>query len=176
MRTTNRVYLLVVLFIATSIWAYQARALGWTDSQIVKTLITINEGEIDAAQIASKNAQNAEVKNFAALMVTEHEANAKETKRLTDQRDLTSQDSTLSASIKSEAKLLNKELKKSDKAQFDRAYVAQQVLMHQKALITLDETLIPNAQDPEFKNHLLKTRQAVMTHLNHAKNLQEKLL
>ncbi|MBC7741570.1 MAG: DUF4142 domain-containing protein, partial [Bdellovibrionaceae bacterium] len=57
----------------------------------------------------------------------------------------------------------------------DNAYVNQQVTMHEKALSTLNDTLIPQASSAELKSHLEKTRGAVSMHLDHAKKMQAQL-
>lgn len=66
-------------------------------------------------------------------------------------------------------------MKKSDKASVDKAYVDQQVMLHQKALNTFDTILIPQAENPALKAHMQKTREAVAGHLAHAKTLQTKI-
>ena len=145
------------------------------DAQLTKVLLTINEGEIDAGKMAEKKAHSAQVKEFAKMMVAEHEMNVKDTKALAKNRNIGMKDSDLSKSLKDEAKTSNKDLKKEAKNHFDRAYMDQQVMMHQKALSTLDTVLIPGAQNSELKTHLQNTRKAVAMHLERAKALQAKI-
>ena len=66
-------------------------------------------------------------------------------------------------------------MKKADKNALAKAYVDQQVMMHEKALDTLDKVLIPQAQNAALKAHLAKTRDAVAGHLTHAKDLQTRI-
>jgi putative membrane protein len=143
-----------------------------TENQIAKVLVTINEGEIDAAKMAMKKAQAADVKNFAKMMMETHKTNESETKKLAHKNKMSMANSDLAKDLNEEAKKLNKDLKKSDKSAFDQAYISEQVTMHEKALKTLDETLIPNAKTPDLVQHLQRTRVAVSEHLNHAKGLQ----
>ncbi|MBC7742312.1 MAG: DUF4142 domain-containing protein [Bdellovibrionaceae bacterium] len=142
------------------------------DARIAKALITINEGEIDAGQTAHRKAQTKEVKDFADMMVTEHKNNIKETRKVAHAAKFSPEKSELSESLKDMAQSSNKDLKKTDKAAFDSAYVNQQVTMHEKALSTLNDTLIPQASSAELKSHLEKTRGAVSMHLDHAKKMQ----
>lgn len=162
--------LCLITFILST-YGITAYAANLTDGEISEILLQINEGEIDTAQIASKKAQNDQVKQFAKNMVDEHKNNIKETKKVIKDKKIKTRESAMSESFEDEAKALNKDLKKSDKAVFDKAYLNQQVMMHEKALRTLNEVLIPNAQDSEFRMHLEKTRDAVATHLEHAKTL-----
>lgn len=145
------------------------------DTQIAKILLTINDGEIDAAKTAKKHAQNQAVKDFANMMKDQHEKNMKETKEVAKKNKINPEDSDTSKALKEEAKAAEKDLKRQDKAAFDRAYIKQQIMMHEKALATLKDTLIPNAQNTEFKAHLEKTSAAVSEHLEHAKSIESKL-
>lgn len=145
------------------------------DTQIAKILMTINEGEIDAGKVAKSNAQSKAVKDFATMMVDQHEKNSLETKELAKRHKINPEDNDTAKMLYEETKNSNRDLKRSGKADFDRAYLKQQITMHEKALSTLDDTLIPSAQNREIKAHLEKTRTAVSQHLQHAKDLQTKL-
>lgn len=146
-----------------------------SDAEIAKVLLTVNDGEIDAAKIELDKGKNKEAKDFAKTMVNAHKENMKETKALAKKLGLDPKDSPLSKSLKEQAKTANKDLKKADRAAFDKAYVVQQIDMHEKALSLLSDTLIPKADNADLKAHLQKTREAVMAHLEHAKTLQSQL-
>lgn len=144
-----------------------------TDAQIAKAMVAINEGEIDAAKLAEKNAVSSDVKNFALMMETEHQRNEQETKELAKKNKFDLKKSDLSKSLEAEAKQTNKGLKKQADATFDQAYVGSQVQMHTKALDLIQNTLLPAAQNQELKEHLNTTSKAVAMHLDHAKALQK---
>jgi putative membrane protein len=145
------------------------------EPQIAKVLLAINDGEIDSAKMAMHRAKNDEVKKFARDMMDQHKANMKDTRALVKNEKIRPQESELCKSVIEDAKTANKQLRSADKASFDKSYVDEQVDMHQKALETLNNTLIPNASDAQFKAHLEKTRDAVNMHLAHAKDLQTRL-
>jgi putative membrane protein len=144
------------------------------DAQIAKIVLTINKGEIEAGKLAMKEGKSKEVKDFAKAMVKEHEKNTKETTALAKKADLSPADSPESEALEKEAKESNADLKKA-KADLDKTYVSQQVMMHEKALNKLDKDLIPGATNAALKAHLEKTRAAVAEHLEHAKSLQAKM-
>jgi putative membrane protein len=144
-----------------------------TDGEIAKVLMTINEGEIDAAQVAVKKAKKQEVREFAEEMISNHRDNKKETKNMAKATD---RDATaLSKSVKEDAKTINKQLKKESRDSFDMAYVQAQIDMHQKALDILDANLIPSAKSDSMRTHLQKTREAVAKHLGEAQELKTKI-
>ena len=68
-----------------------------------------------------------------------------------------------------------KRLKALKGADFDRAYVDNEVTYHQTVLDALDKTLIPSANNDELKALLVKVRPAFVAHLDHAKHLQSTL-
>ena len=63
-------------------------------------------------------------------------------------------------------------LKTLSGAAFDRAYVDHEVAYHQQVIDALDKTLVPSAQNAEFKALLVKVRPAFVAHLDHAKHVQ----
>lgn len=145
------------------------------DTQIVKILMKIDDGEIEMGKLAVKLAQNQEVKDFAKMMVDQHETNMKATKEFAKTNRIKPEDSRAAEVLDDEAERAEKDLKRQDKSMFDRAYIKNQVAMHEKALATLRYTLIPSAQHSDFKAHLEKVASHVAEHLDHAKALQTKL-
>ncbi len=145
------------------------------DSQIAKIVMTIDDSEIDAGKLARKHAQSQEVKDFAQMMVDRHETNMKATKEFAKKNKIKPEDNDTAKALKEEAKLAEKDLKRQDKTAFDRAYMKNQISMHEKALATLKDSLIPSAQNSDFKAHLEKVASHVAEHLAHAKTIETKL-
>ncbi len=145
------------------------------DTQIAKILMTIDDSEIDAGKLAGKHAQSQEVKDFAKMMVDRHQTNMKATKEFAKKNKIKPEDSDTAKALKEEAKLAEKDLKRQEKGAFDRAYIKNQIAMHEKALATLKDSLIPSAQNSDFKTHLEKVATHVAEHLAHAKSIDTKL-
>lgn len=166
--------LIAITFVfSTSVFAQTA---GLSDGEIANVLSTINEGEVDAAKMAKDKASNPEVKAFAKMMLDEHKKNEKDTEKLVKKIKSDKKDSDIAKALKADAKTANEALGRVTKEQFDKAYIQQQISMHEKALDKLSNMLIPGAQNPELKSHLEKTRGAVQSHLEHAKSLNSKLM
>lgn len=162
-----------IIFVAAVTLSSQAFALN--DGEIVKVVLTANEGEKDMAEVAVKKAQNQAVKEFANMMVQEHKGNTTELKALAKQEKINDKKSDLSKSLEKDADTWMKDMKKADKAAFDKTYIDAQVAAHQKVLSTLDETLIPQATNAALKEKLQKTRETVAKHLAHAQEIQTKI-
>jgi putative membrane protein len=58
---------------------------------------------------------------------------------------------------------------------FDRQYINSQVDIHQWLLNTLDNTLIPSANNRQLRDFLKTQRTAVATHLDRARQIQNNL-
>jgi len=146
-----------------------------TDAQIVEITHTANTGEIEQAKLAQTKAKDARVKKFAAMMVKDHsEADAKGMK-LAKKASLTPTASPTSESLASDAQSNTTALKSQVGTDFDKAYVDVQVKEHQAVLDTIDQKLVPSAQNADLKAYLADVRTAVATHLEHAKDLQSAL-
>jgi putative membrane protein len=145
-----------------------------SDGQIAKVLVTLNESEVDLAKDAKSKTKNKDVKEFANMMITQHTGNEKDTKYLAKKDSISLADSDVIKDLKNDCKDSKKQL--SEASAFDKVYVSQQVTMHQKALDLIDSNLLPNVKNADLRAHLEKTREAVATHLDHAKVLQQKLL
>ena len=167
------IYFLAAAFLTITVHANTADT-KLNDAQIRNVLITIDEGEVTSSELAAQRTQNPDVKNLANMMVSTHKENIKETKRITKDNKIKSKESKLSKDLKKEAWQANHDLKKTEATAFDKTYVDQQVMMHSKALTTLNEVLIPNAKDSAFKAHLERTRDTVQAHLEHAQAVQAK--
>jgi putative membrane protein len=142
-----------------------------TDGQVAKVLLTINEGEIEAAKAAETKSRNDDVRNFAAKMTAEHKENSMTGQKLAEDNKLELDDSSLSKSLKAEAKAQNQKTENAGAA-FDKSYIAGQVKMHEKALHIIDRMLLPNAKNGDLHSLLQATRIGVAEHLQQAKKLQ----
>ena len=152
-----------------------AQDSGLSDGEIANVLLAVNESEIDAAKLADGKAQNANVRSFAKMLVSEHKENMKTTKRVAKEIGVSAKDSNISKMFEEEGELVYKELKRAEKGSFDHVFLDQQIVMHDKILSTLNNTLIPGAQDLKLKAQLERSRDSVAAHLAQARSLRSSL-
>jgi putative membrane protein len=145
------------------------------DAQIAGIVVAANTVDIDAGHLAQKMAGNAEVKAFAKQMVTDHTGVNKQATALVKKLKVTPTDSELSKSLKQGGSDNLAKLKGLKGKEFDKAYVAHEVVYHQAVIDAMDKTLIPSAKNAELKETLVKTRPAFVAHLEHAKKLEASL-
>jgi putative membrane protein len=163
------------LIAALLLCATPAAAQGITDPQIAAVVVTANQVDIDAGQLAAARATNPEVKKFGQQMVTDHKGVNKSAVDLATKLKVTPQDNDTSRALKSGGEKNVANLKTLKGAAFDKAYVDHEVAYHTQVIEALDKTLIPGAQNSELKALLVKVRPAFVAHLEHAKQIQSSL-
>jgi len=163
----------IALAVAASFFALSAFAQGGpTDPQIAGIVVTANKIDVDAGKLAKSHTKNKEVAQFAQQMITDHTAVNKQAGALAKKLKVKPEDSDTSKSLKAGAAENVKNLKGLKGAAFDKAYVDHEVAYHQAVLDAIDKVLIPNAQNAELKDLIVKVRPAIAAHLDHAKMVQ----
>ena len=152
-----------------------ASAQSINDAQIASIVVTANQVDIDAGNVAKTRSTNKEVAAFAELMVTDHTGVNKAATDLASRLKVTPEDNPTSQSLKAGGDKNVAKLKTLEGEAFDKAYVDHEVAYHQQVLDALDKTLIPGAKNEELKTLLVKVRPAFVAHLEHAKHLQSSL-
>ena len=145
------------------------------DAQIAAIVVTANQVDIDAGELAKSRSNSKEVKEFAQRMITDHSGVNKAATELVTRLKVKPQENPTSSSLKKGGDETLSRLKGLKGGEFDKAYVDNEVTYHQSVLDAIDKTLIPNAKNAELKALLVKVRPAFVAHLEHAKHLQSTL-
>lgn len=152
-----------------------AGAQSINDAQIASIVVTANQVDIDAGELARKVSANAEVRKFAATMVSDHTGVNQSAIELAARLKVTPEDNETSRALKAGGEKNLARLKTLTGAAFDKAYVDHEVAYHAQVLEAIDKTLVPNTKNAELKALLVKVRPAFAAHLAHAKQLQTAL-
>ena len=172
MKIIDLVWIGALSFAAATGWAQNAAP---TDPQIAAIVVTANQVDIDAGELAKTKTQSTVVKKFAEQMVVDHSGVNQSALTLVRKLNVQPENSATSESLKQGGNQNLANLKTLSGAQFDRAYIDHEVAYHQQVLDALDKTLIPNASNAELKALLVKVRPAFEAHLQHAKQIQAEL-
>lgn len=145
------------------------------DAQIAMIAVVADSVDVDAGKMAAEKASSKEVKEFAETMVRDHTAvNAKAT-ALAKKLGVTPEESATSKSLKSDGDKMLAKLNKMSGAEFDKAYVDNEVSYHEAVIGVVEKTLIPNTKNAELKSLLESAGPIFTSHLEHAKHLQKSL-
>lgn len=145
------------------------------DAQIAQIVLTADTADVNYGKLAVKKTKDPEVKAFAETMIRDHSAVNEQAVALAKKLGVTPEESATSKSLQSSGEKTLATLKALDSAEFDVAYVDNEVAYHEAVIGVLDETLIPNTKNPELKALLESGRPIFVAHLEHAKKLQKSL-
>jgi putative membrane protein len=146
-----------------------------TDPQIAHIAYTAGVIDINAAKQAIAKASNKDVKSFAEDMVRDHEAVNKQALDLVKKLKVTPEDNDTSKTLSKQATEKLAELDKLKGAEYDKAYVANEVAYHKAVNGALETQLIPSASNAELKSLLQTGLKIFQGHEQHAEHVASEL-
>ncbi len=146
-----------------------------TDANIAAIVVAANTIDVQNGQLALSKSPSQEVKAFANQMVTDHTSVNKKATELVVRLKVTPTESESSRTLKADAAATLATLETKVGAEFDRAYVDNEVAYHQAVIDMLDQALIPGARNKDLKALLVAVRPAFVAHLEHARHIQASL-
>jgi putative membrane protein len=149
-----------------------ASAQEITDAQIAAIVVTANQVDVDAGNLAASKGSSDQIKAFGKQMVTDHTGVNQQAVALAGKLKVTPAENATSRSLKADGEKNLSSLKALSGAAFDKAYIAREVAYHQQVLDAVDKVLIPGAKNEELKALLVKVRPAFVAHLEHARQVQ----
>ncbi|HEY8269985.1 MAG TPA: DUF4142 domain-containing protein [Pseudobdellovibrionaceae bacterium] len=145
------------------------------DNQVIGLINKVNDVEVSIGKVAVDKGQEDSVKKFAAKMVAEHTASNVKIAALETKTKLSRAESDVSKTLEKNANTMIESLKNAKSSEFDKAYIDNEVTMHQQVLNTIDQNLLPNVQNADLKSFLQSTRGEIASHLKEAQDIQSGL-
>lgn len=146
-----------------------------TDPQIAMIAVVAGNVDIETGKFAVEKAHDKRVKEFAELMVRDHTAVNEKAAALAKKLGVTPEATDTSKGLKADGDKEIAKLKKLEGAEFDKAYVDNEVAYHDAVIGVLKKTLIPNTKNAELKSLLESAAPIFDSHLEHAKMIQKSL-
>lgn len=128
----------------------------------------INDGEIQLAQLALSNASSQQVKDFAQAMITDHQA----ANAALEAKGFKLVGNPVTAVLSRDVNARLASLRARSGADFDSAYLASQVELHQMALETIRTTLLRSAKGEGLRTALNSMQESVQHHLAQVQSLR----
>jgi putative membrane protein len=125
-----------------------------------------NQFEIDEGRLAIKRSSSPEIKKFAHRMVTDHGKALSELKKIVAKDKL----GKVPAKLDADNQASLDALKKAKGADFDKAYVADQLKAHQGAAALFSQ-YAQNGSQPDLKTFATNTLPTIQDHLKHVQML-----
>jgi len=145
------------------------------DAQIAHIAYTAGVIDVAAAKQALTKTSNKDVKAFAEDMVRDHEAVNKQALDLVKKLKVTPEDNDTSKTLSKQAADKLAELAKLKGADYDKAYVANEVAYHKAVNGALETLLIPSASNAELKSLLQTGLKIFQGHQQHAEHVAAQL-
>jgi putative membrane protein len=154
--------------------AANAPSTKLTDANIVALLDEANKADSAAGAAAASKATSAGVKRFARLMMSEHHMLRRQGEELAKKVNITPAppaNDPLAPLAQQETSTLQSTPKG---AQFDRAYISQEVAVHQAVKDLLGQAK-DAAENGQLKDLISKAQPVIQKHLDQAEALQKQL-
>ena len=145
-----------------------------TDPEIASVAVTADQIDIDYAAIAKAKSKNKDVLEFAATMAKDHGSVNTKAVALAKKLGVTPQDNPTTQSLLAQAVTTKAMLNSKSGTDFDKAYIDNEVAYHKAAIGVVENTLIPDATNPELKSLLESALPIFKEHLAHAEIIQKK--
>ncbi len=129
--------------------------------------------EIELGRLAQERATHPDVKEFGAMMVREHQETASELKPIAA-KAATADSTTARNDARDDSRDKVEELSKLSGREFDKQYIDQMIDDHQKGIDDVEKKA-ENASNAEVKAWAAKTLPKLRQHLEHAKEIQNRL-
>ena len=148
--------------------------LTLSDANVVGLLDSIDEGEMDAAQLAQTRASDPDVQAFAGRVLNEHRDLAEANGRLATQLSLEPERPSLASHLKQTHEQAMRNLRAMSGAAFDRAYVRYEIQQHVQAFNVL-EAAAESEDNVTLKQELVRTGPDLLSHISAARALERHL-
>lgn len=145
------------------------------DNQIINIMMTIDKGEIAAAQEAKNKQASPAVNGYAKYLIDQHQRNLEELTQLAKQLGLEPKDSAISKTLSTDGENDLKKLHKLQGKEFDKAFIDAMVKGHQGGLEVVDTKLLLQAKNPQLKSFVEQFRKMVSNHLEEGLKIQQTL-
>lgn len=153
----------------TKIKPKQVINVDQNDAKFAVTAAADGMAEVSLGKVAEVKASRTRIKNFAAMMVTDHTKAGNALAEIASTKNITLPTAPDDAAQKKEH-----DLEKKSGRDFDKDYVDAMLDGHKKA-VKLFEDASQNLKDPDLKAFAIKTLPTLIMHLDSIKSIHDKM-
>src|SRR5688500_6116893 len=169
----KQILTLIFIFVAATSFSFSQTTL--TDPEVASVAVVANQIDIKYAEIAKNRSKNAEILNFAETMAKDHNAVIGQASELVKKLNVTPKDNAVSQKLNSDAEATRKSMNAKSAAEFDKAYIDNEVAYNKAVIDAVKNVLIPESENQELKDLLTNILPALDSHLKHAEMVQKKI-
>jgi putative membrane protein len=138
-----------------------------SQKNVVDHMIVGDSLEVEAAQLAMTRTQNAAVKDFANMLITDHKSHLDNLRKLAGKSDIGREANSADQGAVADATALAQLQSMSADSGFDKAFVTSQIENHQREIAAL-KTLRSAAKDDDLQKDIDATLPVLDRHLARA--------
>ena len=165
----------IALCLLNSIPALAQNKTTLSDPEVASVAVVANQIDIRYGELAKKRSTDPEVLKFAQTMIDDHNAVIGQAIALVKKLDVTPKDNAVSQSLLKDAEKTLKSLEAKSGADFNKAYVTNEVAYHKAVINAVETLLIPESENAELKQLLQNILPALKAHLGHAEMLHKEM-
>ena len=141
---------------------------------LVSAAFAFATGNVSCCFLLFDSASNADVKRFAQRMLTDHQAMNEQGHQLAQQLNVPSQPGSATQTVGQQSEEIGQQLHGKKGKEFDVAFMDAMVRSHESTLQLLDQSA-NTTNTPQLDQHIAQARTKVQSHLDEAKQIQQKL-
>jgi len=145
-----------------------------SQKNVVDHMIVGDSLEVEAAQLAMTRTQNAAVKDFANMLITDHKSHLDNLRKLAGKSDIGREANPADQGAVAAASALGQLQSMSADSGFDKAFVTSQIENHQREIAAL-KTLRSAAKDDDLQKDIDATLPVLERHLARAQAVAAQL-
>ncbi len=168
--------LCIATFLASATNNQESEPTQLTDANIAAIVVGANNIDISAGHIALERSSNKDVKEFANLMIVDHQSVLDSAVKLVTKLGVEPVNTDLVLTLAEQSENHEAKLKTLTGHAFDKAYINHEVDYHQAVIDVIETQLIPSANNAELKALLVSVLPAFKAHLQHSVMIQKKLI
>jgi putative membrane protein len=149
-----------------------SRALA--DATIVAIFDAANTSDIETGELAAKKGSTKEIRDFGAMLARDHKVVRQQGRDLAKKLAVTPTPPKNDNNAKDHAAIMKK-LSGLKGAEFDMAFLQNEVGYHDAVIAAVTKTLLPAIQNAELKDLVTKVAPAFVAHRDAAKNMLDKM-
>lgn len=146
-----------------------------SDGEALAVMMAVNDSEVQMGEMAKKNAESAEVKQFAGMLSTQHQQGMSKLRNVQAKTKIELKDNDVAKMVKDDASQDMATLRDKKGKEFDRLYMDSQVRLHKTSLDLIDTRVLPGVANGEVKTTINEMRRQVNDHLAKAESILKKL-
>lgn len=145
------------------------------DASTVAILLTTNNVELASARIGVSHATHRDVKALARRLSTDYALLNETLRKLVNRLDLTPREDDVSRLLRDQSAARRDTLRTLTGREFDSAYVANEVRLHQEILTAIDRVFLPSAQRQGLRDYVTTLRPVISAQLAQAEQTEATL-